>query len=69
MNGLGDIVEAKVDDLENQSVILSGSHYSYPFAFFYNNEEKVAVLGCEHYLKSGGTAVIVDSFLTVQACS
>ena len=37
--GQGDIVEAHIHDLRRQRVILSGRHYSYPFAFSDKNEE------------------------------
>ena len=38
-SGLGDIIEISMDDHREQKVLMTGKHYSYPFAFNYNNQE------------------------------
>lgn len=38
-SGLGDILEINTKDFSNQSAVLTGKHFSYPFSFTYNDEE------------------------------
>jgi len=38
-SGLGDILEISLKDHREQKVLMTGKHYSYPFAFNYNNQE------------------------------
>lgn len=38
-SGLGDIIEIDTDNLDQQSVLLTGQHYSYPFSFLLNGSE------------------------------
>ena len=38
-SGLGSLLEVGLSDFKAQSIIVSGAHYSYPFAFLYDGEE------------------------------
>lgn len=40
-SGLGDIIEIDVEDTNKYQVLLTGSHYSYPFSFSLNGEEQL----------------------------
>ena len=38
-SGLGDILEVNLEDMNKQRVMMTGKHYSYPYAFVYEDNE------------------------------